>query len=71
MVQIQPLDLVKKQVSALTYVAEKYPDYELKTSCYTTIDAKSIGLGVFTLKDFKKGDMAFKIFQTYFILDSS
>jgi hypothetical protein len=71
MVQIQPLDLVKKQVSALTYVAENYPDYELKASCYTTIDKKSIGLGVFTLKDFKKGDMAFKVFQTYFILDSS
>ena len=37
-IQVQPLDLVVAQVSAPTFFAENYPDYELKESCYTTLD---------------------------------
>jgi hypothetical protein len=43
-------------------------DYEVKESQHKTADGKEIGLGVFTKTDFKKGDMAFEVFNCIFLL---
>ena len=43
-------------------------DYEVKESLHKTADGKEIGLGVFTKTDFKKGDLAFEVFNCIFLL---
>jgi hypothetical protein len=64
-----PIDC--SSVNAVDFTNTQFPNFVVKASCHKTMDDKEIGLGVFTTKDFKKGDHAFKVFNyiSYFFWD--